>query len=104
MRYLSQTSLPGVQHLSLKEKLSNVILHTGYLNYIDVCANASHCSCIQLSVIGTPDEEDDGGKVRIIDREAFVGVDAAMMAHPWNMTVVPIPGFVALSPLVIFEI
>ena len=78
--------------------------YTVYFYIFGACVNASHRFCIQLSVIGTPDEEDDSGKVRIIDREAFVGVDAAIMAYPWNVTVVPIPGFVALSPLVVFDI
>ena len=36
----------------------------------------------------------------MIDSTVFVDIDAAVMAHPWNVTVVPIPGFVALSPLV----
>ena len=56
--------------------------------------------CIQISIIGTPDEEDDGGKVVLINNNTFVDVDVTMMAHPWNANVVPIPGFVALQPLV----
>jgi amidohydrolase len=35
-----------------------------------------------LSVLGTPAEEGGGGKVFMVDRGVFKGVDAAMMFHP----------------------
>jgi amidohydrolase len=37
---------------------------------------------LQISVIGTPAEEGGGGKVFMLERGAFTGVDAAMMVHP----------------------
>jgi len=37
---------------------------------------------VTLLVLGTPAEEDIGGKVMMIERGAFEGVDVAMMAHP----------------------
>ncbi len=37
---------------------------------------------VRLVVLGTPAEEDLGGKVMLIYRDAFKGVDAALMAHP----------------------
>jgi len=37
---------------------------------------------VTLLVLGTPAEEDVGGKVIMIERGAFEGVDVAMMAHP----------------------
>jgi amidohydrolase len=37
---------------------------------------------VRLVVLGTPAEEDLGGKVILIYRDAFKGVDAALMAHP----------------------
>jgi amidohydrolase len=37
---------------------------------------------VTLLVLGTPAEEDIGGKVMMIERGAFDGVDVAMMAHP----------------------
>jgi amidohydrolase len=37
---------------------------------------------VTLIVLGTPAEEDKGGKVMMIERGAFEGVDVAMMAHP----------------------
>jgi amidohydrolase len=36
----------------------------------------------RLAVLGTPAEEGGGGKVFMIERGAFAGVDAAMMVHP----------------------
>lgn len=50
---------------------------------------------------GTPDEEDAGGKVRLIEQGAFSAPDVALMAHPWNMGVVQIPGFLALDTFVL---
>lgn len=37
---------------------------------------------VTLLVLGSPAEEDIGGKVMMIERRAFEGVDVAMMAHP----------------------
>jgi amidohydrolase len=37
---------------------------------------------LRVSVIGTPAEEGGGGKVFLLERGAFAGVDAAMMVHP----------------------
>ena len=37
---------------------------------------------LTISVIGTPAEEGGGGKVMMLERGAFDGVDAAMMVHP----------------------
>lgn len=45
---------------------------------------------ITLSVFGTPAEEGGGGKIEMLDRGAFAGVHASVMAHPG-------PGDVALA-------
>jgi amidohydrolase len=37
---------------------------------------------LRISIIGTPAEEGGGGKVFMLQRGAFAGVDAAMMVHP----------------------
>jgi amidohydrolase len=36
----------------------------------------------QIVLMGTPAEEGGGGKITLLDKGAFKGVDAAMMAHP----------------------
>ena len=38
---------------------------------------------LTVRVLGTPAEEGGGGKVLMLERGAFAGVHAAMMAHPW---------------------
>lgn len=42
----------------------------------------------KVSVIGTPAEEGGGGKVIMLENGAFDGIDAAMILHPANETVV----------------
>jgi len=37
---------------------------------------------LTVEVVGTPAEEGGGGKIELLDRGAFVGLDLAMMAHP----------------------
>jgi amidohydrolase len=37
---------------------------------------------LTIEVYGTPAEEGGGGKIELMDRGAFVGLDLAMMAHP----------------------
>jgi amidohydrolase len=37
---------------------------------------------LTVTVVGTPAEEDGGGKILLLERGAFAGVHAAMMAHP----------------------
>lgn len=37
---------------------------------------------LTVEVYGTPAEEGGGGKIELLDRGAFVGLDLAMMAHP----------------------
>src|SRR5580698_5430688 len=38
---------------------------------------------ITLKILGTPAEEGGGGKILMLERGGFSGVDAAMMVHPW---------------------
>src|SRR5216117_4532273 len=40
----------------------------------------------RIQVIGTPAEEGGGGKVKLIRGGVFQGVDAAMMVHGWDRT------------------
>lgn len=42
-----------------------------------------------LTVFGTPAEEcsvEPGGKIRLVEADVFVGVDACLMFHPWTAT------------------
>jgi len=40
----------------------------------------------QIVVMGTPGEEGKGGKVMMVDSDAFDGIDASVMAHPYYKT------------------
>lgn len=46
---------------------------------------------LTVSVIGTPAEESGGGKILLIERGAFTGVHAALMAHPAPLDIVEPP-------------
>ncbi|MFE4690462.1 M20 family metallopeptidase [Streptomyces sp. NPDC056749] len=47
---------------------------------------------ITLTVLGTPAEEGGGGKVLMLERGAFDGLDAAMMVHPAAAEMDAMPG------------
>ena len=51
---------------------------------------------IQVSLLGTPAEEEHGGKIDFIKAGVFKDVDAAMMAHPAQYEVLR-PNYVAIS-------
>jgi len=40
----------------------------------------------RITVLGTPDEEGSGGKIRMVKAGCFEDVDVAMMSHPMNYT------------------
>ena len=45
----------------------------------------------QVMLLGTPAEEGEGGKVILLEKGVFTGVDAAMMFHPFDRTVLANP-------------
>jgi len=74
---LEYDALPGIGHacghnLIATAGLGGAIGLKGAVSPADVC----------LVVIGTPAEEDIGGKQLLLDQGAFDDVDAALMAHP----------------------
>jgi amidohydrolase len=46
---------------------------------------------ITVKVVGTPAEEGGGGKIYMLERGAFDGVDAAMMVHPGPAELIQMP-------------
>ena len=46
---------------------------------------------LTVSVIGTPAEEGGGGKIQLLERGGFSGMNAAMMVHPAPLDVVEFP-------------
>lgn len=47
---------------------------------------------LTVTVLGTPGEEGGGGKVLMLERGAFDGIDAAMMVHPATTEMIAMPG------------
>ena len=70
-------SLPGVGHACGHNLIAAMALGAG----VAVSRVADDVG-LTISVIGTPAEEGGGGKIMMLERGAFAGVHAAMMAHP----------------------
>lgn len=70
-------ALPGIGHACGH----NVIAAAGLGAGLAAAALASELGG-QVIVMGTPAEEGGGGKVKLLERGAFAGVDAALMVHP----------------------
>jgi len=70
-------ALPGVGHACGHNIIAASALGAGLL----LAPLASELG-ITLSVLGTPAEEGGGGKILMLERGAFDGVNAAMMVHP----------------------
>jgi len=70
-------ALPGVGHACGH----NVIAAAGLGAGLAAAALADELGG-QVVIMGTPAEEGGGGKVFLLDRGAFEGVDAALMVHP----------------------
>jgi amidohydrolase len=70
-------ALPGIGHACGH----NVIAAAGLGAALAAAALAGELGG-RVRVVGTPAEEGGGGKVRLLDGGAFVGVDAALMVHP----------------------
>lgn len=60
----------------------NVICALGAGAAIGLAAVADELA-IRVMLLGTPAEEEGGGKVLLLERRAFDDVTVAMMAHPW---------------------
>lgn len=46
---------------------------------------------LRVVVLGTPAEEGGGGKILMLERGAFDGLNAAMMVHPWPTELIQMP-------------
>ncbi|MGZ4704829.1 MAG: amidohydrolase, partial [Acidimicrobiales bacterium] len=70
-------ALPGIGHACGH----NIIAAAGLGAGLAAAALADELGG-RVVVLGTPAEEGGGGKVKMIERGAFTGVDAALMVHP----------------------
>jgi amidohydrolase len=85
--------LPGIGHACGHNMIAAMSVGAGI-----AAAQVADELGLTISVIGTPAEEvgDAGGKILLLERGAFAGVHAAMMAHPFPHDVVE-PAFLAVS-------
>ena len=58
--------------------------------FLALCRHASELPGT-VQIIGTPAEEGGGGKVKLIAANAFAGIDAAMMYHPFDRDILAHP-------------
>ncbi|MDH3600977.1 MAG: amidohydrolase, partial [Candidatus Tectomicrobia bacterium] len=69
--------LPGIGHACGHNLIAAMALGAGV-----AASRVADDVGLTISVIGTPGEEGGGGKIMMLERGAFAGVHAAMMAHP----------------------
>jgi amidohydrolase len=72
--------LPGIGHACGHNMIAAMAAGAGL-----AAAEAADDVGLTVSVVGTPAEEGGGGKILLLERGAFRGVHAAMMAHPAPM-------------------
>lgn len=70
-------ALPGLGHACGHNLISSIAVGAGA-----ALAEVADELGLTVEVYGTPAEEGGGGKIELLDRGAFVGLDLAMMAHP----------------------
>nr|WP_296770785.1 M20 family metallopeptidase [Rhodococcus sp. (in: high G+C Gram-positive bacteria)] len=58
---------------------------------------------LTVTLLGTPAEEGGGGKILMLERGAFDGLDAAMMVHPAGVELAAMPGTAVSQFEVAFE-
>lgn len=79
-------ALPEIGHACGHNLICTAAVGAG----IGLAAAAPHLPG-KIVVLGTPAEEGGGGKVLMLERGAFAGIDAAMMFHPASYTLVARP-------------
>lgn len=70
-------ALPGLGHACGHNLIAAMSVGAGV-----ALARVADAAGLTVEVYGTPAEEGGGGKIELLDRGAFVGLDLALMAHP----------------------
>jgi amidohydrolase len=83
-------ALPGVGHAC-----GHNIIATAALGAALALAPLVGALDITVSVVGTPAEEGGGGKILLLERGAFDGMNAAMMVHPYPFELAETPTIAA---------
>jgi amidohydrolase len=89
---LEYDALPGIGHACGH----NVIAAAGLGASLAAAALAEEAGG-RVRILGTPAEEGGAGKVYMIDRGAFAGVDAAMMVHPADADLISMDAIAAIT-------
>ena len=79
-------ALPGVGHACGHNIIAAMATGAG-LALAPVAADLG----LTLTVVGTPAEEGGGGKILMLERGAFAGINAAMMVHPYPISMAEMP-------------
>lgn len=84
LAFLSEyDALPGLGHACGHNLIASIGLGAG----LGLCSVMNKLKG-ELLVIGTPAEEGGGGKIELLEEGVFEGVDAALMFHPSDKTLV----------------
>jgi amidohydrolase len=83
-------ALPGVGHACGHNVIAAAALGAGL-----ILAPIADDLGLTVSLTGTPAEEGGGGKIIMLERGAFDGVNAAMMVHPYPYELPEMPTFAA---------
>ncbi|GAB3559682.1 M20 family metallopeptidase [Spelaeicoccus albus] len=70
-------ALPGLGHACGHNLITAMSVGAAY-----ALAQVADAAGLTVEVYGTPAEEGGGGKIEMLERGAFAGLDLAMMAHP----------------------
>ena len=88
-------ALPGIGHACGHNMIAAISAGAGI-----ALAKVADDVGLTISVIGTPAEENGGGKILLLERGAFDGVHASMMVHPGPVDVVD-PPVIAVEQFVV---
>ncbi|KIW05962.1 uncharacterized protein PV09_03147 [Verruconis gallopava] len=80
-------ALPEIGHACGHNLIATCSL-AAFLGVVGVMKQNQHVAG-RVRVLGTPAEEGGGGKIKLIDRGAYHGVDACLMAHPMSGAMFP---------------
>lgn len=70
-------ALPGLGHAC-----GHNVIAAAAVGAAAALAPVADAAGLTVEVVGTPAEEGGGGKIELLDRGAFAGLDAALMVHP----------------------
>ncbi|MFZ2504083.1 MAG: M20 family metallopeptidase, partial [Nocardioides sp.] len=90
-------ALPGLGHACGHNLISAIAVGAG-----TALAQVADDLDLTVEVYGTPAEEGGGGKIELLERGAFTGLDLAMMAHPAPVDVAEAEAFAVSHSLVRF--